>query len=339
MSGNEDANFGFVAHIVAEKPDGPRGDSVRSPLLVDDVRNLMLMCYPHHKLIDVDELSNYPERRLLQIKADHERRIEIVSDIAPDRASQVLRYSAKIGEKDSLVSFERVRAAMLPKRYPADGRSISIEILGSVANDSEDNFWKTEPDNLRRQFDKSILERIASRDITHLSVFALGPMPLLMELGTLLGDIVPMDVYQLHREPAGWGWAEDGPRIDFRVKRSTAARKTIALKLGISATVTDQRIKDVLGDDVSIWSIDAALPHNDAMRYAEDLAVFRRLIRGLYNDIKASHGEGHVIHVFPAVPVSVAVEVGRVRMPKADLPLLAYDQIAGTGFKPRLRIG
>ena len=31
VSGNEDANFGFVAHIVAEAPGGPRGDSLRSP--------------------------------------------------------------------------------------------------------------------------------------------------------------------------------------------------------------------------------------------------------------------------------------------------------------------
>ena len=45
ISGNEDANFGFVAHIVADKPTGPRGDPIRSPQLEDDVSNLMLMCY------------------------------------------------------------------------------------------------------------------------------------------------------------------------------------------------------------------------------------------------------------------------------------------------------
>jgi len=44
------------------------------------------------------------------------------------------------------------------------------------------------------------------------------------------------------------------------------------------------------------------------------------------NDIKAAHGEHTVIHVFPVLPVSAAVEVGRVWMPKADLPLVIYDQ-------------
>ena len=67
ISGNEDANSGFIAHIVGEKPNGPRGDGVRSPLLVDDYRNLMLMCYTHHKLIDVDKVVDYPEPVLLEM--------------------------------------------------------------------------------------------------------------------------------------------------------------------------------------------------------------------------------------------------------------------------------
>src|SRR6185437_5972981 len=59
---------GLVAHIVAEKPDGPRGDPVRSPLLVDNVDNLMLMCHDHHRLIDEEKPAEYPESRLLAMK-------------------------------------------------------------------------------------------------------------------------------------------------------------------------------------------------------------------------------------------------------------------------------
>lgn len=65
ISGAEDKNFGFVAHIVADTAPGPRGDTVRSPLLSDDVNNLMLLCYVHHKLIDVDAVAEHPEGRLL----------------------------------------------------------------------------------------------------------------------------------------------------------------------------------------------------------------------------------------------------------------------------------
>ena len=299
----------------------------------------MLMCYPHHKLIDRDELTNYPEQRLLDMKAAHEARIRILTNVAEDRSSTVLRYGAKIGEHESPISFSRVRIAMLPDRYPSEGRSIGIGISGSITTDGEDKFWSTEPDNLRGQFRRMIAERITSREIEHLSVFALGPMPLLIELGNLLGDITPADVYQLHREPSGWRWAKDGPHVAFSRTAPTDIKKSVALKLGISATITDDRIRAVMGDDVSIWSLTAANPHNDIMRYPEDLTEYRKQLRDLFDEIKAAHGQNASVNVFPAIPVSCAVETGRVRMPKADLPLIIYDQIPITGFVSRLNIG
>jgi hypothetical protein len=59
----------------------------------------------------------------------------------------------------------------------------------------------------------------------------------------------------------------------------------------------------------------------------------------LFDSIKAKHGPDAVINVFPAVPVSTAIEVGRTLMPKADLPLVIWDQnrLAG-GFVRALRI-
>jgi hypothetical protein len=55
-------------------------------------------------------------------------------------------------------------------------------------------------------------------------------------------------------------------------------------------------------------------------------AVFRVVIRRLMDRIKAVHGEQATIHVFPAIPVAASVELGCVIMPKADLPVLIYDQ-------------
>lgn len=338
VAGNEDANFGFVAHIVAETPTGPRGCPTRSPLLADDPANLMLLCGIHHKVIDVDEVDQYPEERLLEIKAAHERRIEIVGEIAPDRASHVLRYGAKIGLHDSALGFSRVRTAMLPDRYPAEGRSIGIEISGSAATDGEDVFWASEPNSLSRQFDLHVGSRIANKEITHLSVFALAPIPLLVKLGSLLGDITPIDVFQPHREPSGWSWAKNGPRLNFVLRCPNALHPSVVLKLSISGSISDDRVKRVLGEAVSIWSVELDEPHNDVMRYPEDLAVFRQIMRRVYNDIKAAHGQDASINVFPAVPASCAIELGRVRMPKADLPLVVFDQVGEAGFVRRLEI-
>ena len=342
ISGAEDKNFGFVAHIVAETPTGPRGDPIRSPLLADDANNLMLLCHVHHKLIDVDEKDQHPESRLLAMKEAHERRIETVAAIGEDRASHVLRYAANIGGHESPVHYEQIAAAMQPERYPAEGRrTLDIELLGSARQDHEPEFWALERENLTRHFSNKVRSQIEARDIRHLSVFALGPQPLLIELGRLLCDIVPADVYQLHREPKGWRWPVDKrPAIRFRVREPSKTEGPVAFVLALSATVTDERITAALGDGAAIWSVEAEAPHNDIMKRPTDLMQFRVLLRSMFDRIKARHGEQAVINVFPALPVSAAVEVGRVWMPKADLPLVIYDQNRRlNGFSRALSIG
>ena len=301
----------------------------------------MLLCHVHHKLIDVDQVDQHPEERLKAMKAAHERRIEIVTAIDESRASHVLRYAANIGGHESPVAYEHISAAMIPERYPADGRPIDIELRGTALQDHEPEFWHFQAANLRRQFAMKVRERLETREIHHLSVFALAPQPLLIELGRLLGDISPADLYQRHREPAGWHWPNDGTPIRYQqVRRPEKTSGPAALVLALSATVVDERITSVLGEDAGIWSITAEQPHNDIMQCRADLGEFRRLVRVTLNDIKAAHGEHTVIHVFPVLPVSAAVEVGRVWMPKADLPLVIYDQNrTWHGFVRTIQIG
>ena len=47
-----EGNFAEIAHVVAFKPDGPRGHEGTRPEEIHDVDNLMLLCPRCHKLID-----------------------------------------------------------------------------------------------------------------------------------------------------------------------------------------------------------------------------------------------------------------------------------------------
>jgi hypothetical protein len=332
VAGRQDGKFGYIAHIVADSADGPRGDKVRSSQLARDINNLMLLCPVHHKGVDVDWLAEHPEAVLLDMKAEHEERIAIVTDMAEDRAAHVLRFAADIGRLDALVSTRSIFAAMPPDRHPAEGRTIDIELVGSDLADHEPAYWHTQLENLRRVFGRRVKERIEQRQIRQISVFALAPQPLLIELGRLLGDIVPVTVHQKHREPDTWRWQPSQPAIVYRVTEPEGQpRARVALKLALSATVTDDRIHAVLGDDVAIWSLIAESPHNDVMRRPDDLSEYKRLLRRILDRIKAAHGEDAVVDVFPALPASAAVETGRALMPKADLPLRIWDQNRSAG--------
>ncbi|MEZ6235522.1 MAG: SAVED domain-containing protein, partial [Phycisphaerales bacterium] len=156
-------------------------------------------------------------------------------------------------------------------------------------------------------------------------VFALAPQPLLMLLGHLLGDLQPADVFQLHREPASWAWLSEGEVQPLVVRRPDEHSGLPALVLSLSGTITVDRVTAVLGPNACIWTVTIACPNNDYLKRPEQLQEFRETARKLLDQIKAAHGQGVVLHVFPAAPVAICVELGRALMPKVDLPLRVYD--------------
>ena len=340
LSGKDELNNGYVAHIVAESPGGPRGDPMRSLKLADEVANLMLLCNAHHRLIDgIETWQDYPEARLLQMKAAHETRINIVTGIIPDRASHVLLYSARVGHHDCPARYDLAKTAMLPERFPAVREPIALDLSGCAFEDTQTEYWSFQSLNLRKQFDRKVRDQLADGHIKHLSVFALAPQPLLIELGSLLSDIPAVTVHQLHREPQGWDWRNSRSPVAFKTSEKVGIGKAVALILSLSATITDDRIEAILGD-APIWHITVSQPDRDIIHRQDDLVRFRETVRCTFDKIKAVHGQDAAIHIFPAMPVSAALELGRVWMPKADLPLIIYDENrAHGGFEPRLTIG
>src|SRR6266446_8867343 len=68
-------NRSEIAHIVAQSPDGPRGQYPLPMEERDNESNLILLCETHHHLID-SKPQYYTVERLRQIKEDHEARIQ-----------------------------------------------------------------------------------------------------------------------------------------------------------------------------------------------------------------------------------------------------------------------
>ena len=163
------------------------------------------------------------------------------------------------------------------------------------------------------------------------SVFALAPQPLLIQLGALLTDKIDVETYQLHREPKGWMWQDCADDFDYIVNRPDNFDGKPALIVSLSDHVSPERITRVVGEDTSIWEITLKNPHNDFMQAKQQLSLFRKRLRSLIVEIKRVHGEATPVHIFPVMPVSCAIEFGRARMPKADMPWLIYDHDMKTG--------
>lgn len=329
VSGNEDAKFGFVAHIVAENVNGPRGHPTRSKELRNEPDNLMLLCHKHHKLIDVDAVADHPESRLLEMRRDAIMRMQTVMSINQSKHTLIIRYGAKVGAHQSLQSFDKCAEAVLPDRFPKDRAGISIEVRGSAAQDSDPRFWENEIADLRKAFDLRVRPLLNNAGADHISVFGLAPIPLLVEFGKLLGDHHHADVYQLHREPTDWSWKLNDEPLELALQPSKASVGPVALKLEVSDSIGDERVRTMLGKQCEIWSLSAKLPKLDAISTRADLEHFRVSIRDALNKLAQRVGNNGEVHVFAAIPVSVAIELGRCWMQHAHPSLLMYNRELG----------
>jgi len=335
----EQVNIAQNAHIYSFSDDGPRGNADIASDELNELANLMLVCHQCHRKIDKEkDGGRYTAQLLQEMKGQHERRIEVVTGIDADRRSHVVLYGANVGDHSSPLSLNATAACLFPERYPADDKPIELGMINSMLVDRDQDYWRAERRQLARTFASRVKDRLATGEIEHLSVFALAPQPLLVLLGSLLTDIPQVDVFQLRREPQGWGWEPDGDPAGFELTEPAVIAGQPALVLSLSATVTEERISAAVGPEATLWRVKVPEPHNDFLRSRRQVREFRQLLRRAFDRIKAKHGQDAALHVFPAMPVALAVELGRVHMPKADLTLHIYDQQRDQGFMPALDI-
>jgi hypothetical protein len=322
-----DLNAAYIAHIIADRAGGPRGDHQLSETLKSDITNLMLMCDPHHRLIDKEDVQGHPPTLLKKMKEKHESRIELLTSIQEERQSAVILYGANIGQHSCPLDWKMAATAMAPEWYPAERNAIEIGLKNSTLQDHESEYWVNERNHLKQRYNERVKQRLENGESLHFSVFAIAPQPLLIKLGTLLSDINRVEVYQLQKEPQTWKWQQDkSSQLEYIIHEPLTQYPTVAINLSLSGTITQDRINDVLGSDVSIWTLTIQNPNNDFLKTREQLSLFRQTFRELLNRVKAIHGQDALLHIFPACPVAIAIEIGRVRMPKVDMPYRLYDQ-------------
>ena len=338
-----DGNFGEVAHIIAASEDGPRGgeDSVKLQI---EYANLMLLCQQCHKEID-DNPGKYSAALLRDAKWKHENRIEIQTRHPEDiRKSTVVLFTVNIGNRIVPINPEAYRNAMFPK-FPADERGIKFE-KGDFNRDGEATYWTSCAQDIERKIKSHFEEGIDEKKIKHLSVFAIGPMPLLMFLGKCMGDTVPADLYQAHRNIADtnqtWSWPvdEEETKTSYIVNhhRVNNTDENVAMVLSVSGEISRDRYERFAEEDFSIYEITVADPSVHFLKSRKQLEGFSRVYRNLLNDIQATHGDLCRVSIIPAVPVSIAVECGRTILPTSDLDIFVCEYDSQGGYRTVLKI-
>ena len=338
-----DGNFADVVHIIAASKDGPRGGEESENQQID-YSNLMLMCKRCHKEID-DNPERYSAKTLGEWKWKHEDRIQIQTRYTSDiHKSTVLLFMVNINERLSSIKPEVYHNAMSPK-FPVDEKGIRIAIDDFDGRNNHET-WKVFATQIQRKIEKHFEEGIDEEEIKHLSVFALGPMPLLMYLGKCIGDTISADLYQKHRKITdtnhAWSWRpeelETETRFIVNPIHINKDSKNVGIVLSLSAKISSERYVKLVKDNYSIYEITIENPSLYFLKSPKQIEEFSRKYRELLNDIQSNHGDTCNIFIIPAVPAPIAVECGRVLLPKSDPEIFACEYDEKNGLRTVLKI-
>jgi hypothetical protein len=292
---------------------------------INDTGNLMLLCPDCHKLVDTHP-DKYSVKTLRKFKQAHEARIMRLTGTRPDRQTTVVVMKSNIGDQAVDISYAQIQEAIAP-RYP-DADPIYID-LTSIP-DGDDAVFR---ENAKRAIDRLVVRlydiRFDSPRADHISVFALGPIPLLAYLGSQLSSKIPLELFQRHRDTQNWTWKTTGGNVEYQVKRlqvGTSLSK-VALVLSLSGSIHRNTLPSQINADFYIYEISpkSITPDPMHLRTKQDLLNFQRVYQRVLGKFMREHPGLHEFHLFPAVPAPVAVLCGYELLPKSHPAALIYD--------------
>ncbi len=115
--------IGEVAHIVAERNDGPRGKSNLTTMERNDIGNLLLLCQKHHTIVDNDT-NLYTVGKLNEIKKAHEQWVVNKLNTCPS-------WEAKI---EQVYYLNIPRLSMLTSNLNEEANKYNLEELDTLSD-------------------------------------------------------------------------------------------------------------------------------------------------------------------------------------------------------------
>lgn len=332
---------GQVAHKVGatDAPGSPRGDSDLSASERAQANNLMLLCSACHKMID-DDPARYPVDWLARQKDMFETRVREVTSFPSLAPTVVVEFTSPIrGNPVSIRPAEVSEALQFSDLQLAgeDVRDARVRIALTLPESAE-GVWRAgvatinhEIEKAHRSFDYTQAESI--------SVFGLGPIPLLVCLGAAIGNKVSVNVFESHREEnrSRWRWPADANTpVDFELSScgpNEAATEVVAF-ISVTARVQEERIPSALTDLPRLNIQTVSEPRAGVVSSIESLRNFSRVWREALQITEARFPKVRTLHLFCATPASVSIEVGRHRMRDASPSIFVYQLTSDKVYVP-----
>lgn len=335
-------NRGEMAHVVGQSLNAasPRGDYPLSKELRDDIDNLMLLCATHHQTIDeAIARGDFTVELLRELKREREAHIKHVTGIPQSHKTCIIRLIGRIRGNTVQVTRSECNGATLfhtPSRFAdfsLDFHRQGVEVDITPLGEPEDNpqYYSMAKMFVNQEI-KLIRQGIERSEIEHLSIFAFARIPILIYLGFQLGNKVGSTIFQRRRVDAKhWHWIQEAPtqQFEWQLLKGTTDKKQVAVIINISGSIQIEELPEQIIEQFNIYVIRTkdVDPHPDAILTQDSLQEFRKCYRLFLAAIEVNHKLAPSIHLFPSVPLSVAIACGLDLMPHSQPELVIYDRM------------
>lgn len=316
LSGTE-GNFSYLAHNVASAVNGERGIPFFSSILSDEPDNILLLCDKHHRLIDKVAAADYSASTLALMRKEF-----------CDLAENLL---------DGL-SFEAVPVYTI--LWPVNGQFVSNPQLKDIASSlsllksrikgqercltDSNTPYRKKPE----KFNEDLIELIkdeadqilqgTKRDGYKAALFAFGPMPALIGLGSLLGNKNEFTPMLRYRDSSSWLWPHNNiidPFYEIKGLDLLTENDDVVICANFTAIAEPiqnraQELKESVG--AAILEI-TALPEymgNGAIPNPESGRKFCARLQQLLHDLKNKHHTKRV-HLLVCASNAACVFIGQ----------------------------
>lgn len=322
-------SFGEVAHNVAAQPGGERGSPARSKALSEDPDNLILLCPTHHTLIDKPgAAADYPDSLLAAWKRTHERAIVAAGTLTGGTLAHAVLFQGVIGGQPAGIDPRTVPLAMFQHGLVLDKDPVRLTLDPSIHPAKSAAYWSHSIAQVRAEI--TTLQRTWGNHRHSIALFALADMPTLMALGVAIGHAVALTVFQFDPVPTNGGdWRfpdVDAPAHDYDVLWPDELSGHVAVVISLSGKIERARVTNALPPGpCSIVEITIPEPTTNLVRSPKAIDEFGRKWRDVVARLETVLPKTTPVHVFPAMPASLAVTLGRHIKPKVSFPFRIYD--------------
>lgn len=316
-------NVGVKAHIIGHKKGAARHEDMEkygyTQDTLEDISNLMLMCYHHSKVID-DKFtkSQFPTEKLFSMKEKHEK--WIASRLQIHKKNSIGLIHKRLGPPINNIEYEGEAPYILLEAVEEQNEFIDFTSEG----------WKKGQEDNEKLLIK-FRERLKQYSINTVEVFPLSPIPLLIHMGFLLTDTLALSIYQFDRERQIWVnksvLEKQKNIIELKETMHINGEKELAILLSVSGTVRLNDVQETLTSKFDYIAFTVDNPSLDRVLYQDEIQTVQSKMKAAV-ELLVQEYDYEKIHLFYAGPAGLAINIGRGINPRmwGNVSLYQYDK-------------